>query len=131
MPLDSSVLRRPDEARNGLYEAVMGRLPEAVRDSFSETQLSALKEASGAADWGNHPVDIRLSIPGLFSRYYLVVIGGKERRSKARIALEKKRHPLHRLRNYLFIAAVIALGVYMVVFTEMLYFVAHFTGLLD
>jgi len=131
MPLDSPVLQSTDEARNGLFEAVMERLPKAVHDSFSEAQLSALKEASGTVAWGKHPVDIRLSIPGLLNRYYLVVVGGKERRSKARIAIEKKRHPLHRLRNYLFIAAAMALGVYVVVFTEMLYFVAHFAGLLD
>ena len=131
MPLDSSVLQRSEEARNGLFEAVMERLPKAVHDSFSEAQLSALKEASGAVAWGSHPVDIRLSIPGLLNRYYLVVVGGKERRNKARIALEKERHPFHRLRNYLFIAAMIALGIYAVVFTEMLYFVAHFAGLRD
>lgn len=131
MPLDSSVLQKSAEARNGLFEAVMERLPKAVQASFSEAQLSTLKEASEAVAWGKHPVDIRLSIPGLLNRYYLVVVGGKERRGKARVALEKTRHPLHRLSNYLFIAAVIALGVYVVVFTEMLYFVAHFAGLLD
>ncbi len=120
MPLDFSALVKPAESHNGLFEAIIERTPEAVHASFSQAQLSASKEATEAIKWGKHPIDIRLSIPSLFNRYYLVLIGGKERRDNTRLANERKRHPFNRIGNYLFIAAVIALGVYAVVFAAML-----------
>lgn len=131
MPLDSSALVKSAGTQNGLFEAMLGRLPETVRSSLSEVQLSALREASEALKWGKHPVDIRLSIPSLFNRYYLVLIAGKERRGKTRLDEERKRHPFSKLYNFLFIGALVALGVYLVVFAETLLFIAHFSDFLD
>ena len=125
MPLDSSSSNVPMSG-TGLLEAVLARLPKPVADSLTETQLEALSKACDALKWGKHPIDIRLSIPTFTNRYFMVILGGKEQRDKARRQLEKKRHPLHTICNYLFLAGVIALGIYLVVFIETLLFITHF-----
>ncbi len=127
MPLDSSALIRDTGESNGLFDAIVSRLPDATRATLSEAQLEALRESAESIRWGKHPIDIRLSIPTFLSRYYLVLVGGKERRGKDRLAEERKRHPLNTLFNWLFIGGVIALGVYVVVFLEMLFFISHFS----
>ena len=127
MPLDSSALIRDTGESNGLFDAIVSRLPEATRATLSEAQLDALRESAESIKWGKHPIDIRLSVPTFLSRYYLVLIGGKERRGKGRLVEERKRHPLNTLFNWLFIGGVIALGIYLVVFVEMLFFISHFS----
>ena len=75
---------------------------------------SARNPAPGA--WGNdHRVNIRLSIPLLFWRFYLVVVAGKERRGAERRAQERRCHPLFKPGNaiafgYIGMVALLALG---------------------
>ncbi len=47
------------QTKDWFEEGLFKRLPEDIRDSFSQEQLSALKVAFGARKWGKHPVDIR------------------------------------------------------------------------
>ena len=132
MPLDSPAPQRPDKARNGLFEAMMARVPQPVRDGFSKAQISALEEASKTVDWGKSPsrhpaFDPRIAWPLLSGRSRRKGTpqqgpncGGKKSAIQYIVsAITSSSRPL------------VALGVYMVVFTEMLYFVAHFAGLLD
>ena len=50
---------------------------------------------SNAWSWTKyHSVNIRLSIPLIFRRYYLTILLGKERRNTARLKEERKAHPL-------------------------------------
>jgi len=49
---------------------------------------------SGAKDWGCHPVNIRVSVPLGFGRYYVTIVAGRERRSRERIVAERHKHPL-------------------------------------
>lgn len=54
-----------------------------------------LAPASGQAAWSSeHPVDVRLTIPLVFGRYYIAIVCGKERRSDQRLRVERRRHPL-------------------------------------
>ncbi len=59
-----------------------------------ETESSAL--AASRAGWSGrgHPLNIRVSLPLLFGRYYLVVLAGKELRSAERRKEERQKHPL-------------------------------------
>ncbi len=53
--------------------------------------------------WSNdHPVNIRLSVPLLFGRFYITIVAGKERRSAERLSQERARHPLATAGNLLF-----------------------------
>ncbi len=46
-------------------------------------------------DWsGEHPINLRLSVPLPFFRFYVTIVAGKERRSAARRAEERRRHPI-------------------------------------
>ncbi len=59
-----------------------------------------------AREWSSaHPVNLRLSLPHFFGRYYLTVVAGRERRSVARLAEERRKHPLATAGNLLFLAA--------------------------
>ena len=123
MPLDSTGKANLPFDHDGLMTGLMHHLPDSDRELFSEQHISALQKACDELKWSRHPVDIRLSIPTLFSRYYLVLVGGPERRSGARRGEEKRRHPLRTAGNFLFLGGLIALGIYAIVFVETLLFI--------
>ncbi len=72
----------------------------------AETELSARADTpeadapapppSAAAQhvWGQHPINIRMSLPLLFGRYYVTVLAGKEGRHATRRKAERQKHPL-------------------------------------
>jgi hypothetical protein len=58
-------------------------------------------------EWSSdHPLNIRVSIPLGVGRYYITLVAGKERRARARIALDRHQHPLDTPGNVLFLAFV-------------------------
>ncbi len=61
---------------------LLNRMPGSVVESFTDAQLEALRSAMVNPE--RHKLDIRLSIPIPFKRFYLVFLAGPERRSKAR-----------------------------------------------
>lgn len=65
---------------------------------------------SGDRVWVAHPVDIRLSLPLPFGRYYLTLVAGPERRSSDRLANDRRERPLMTFGNFLFLFAS-ALGI--------------------
>ena len=91
-------------------EALFARLPEHVREGFTEEQRTALGEAARQCACGRHPIDLRLSLPLFFARYYCALVAGRERRDGTRRIVERQRHPLGTFGNILFLAAVGALG---------------------
>ena len=101
---------------HGLFKALMARLPRRVRRSFDHEQLLALRQAAEEMAWGEHPIDIRLSLPLPGSRRYLVLVGGRERRR----AGERCRHPLVRTGN---IASMLAFLGILTGFVTFLWFV--------
>jgi len=68
----------------GLFSALMERLPHDVQATLDHEQRLALRRAAGALRWGRHPLDIRLTLPFGRHRYFLVLIGGRDRRRLAR-----------------------------------------------
>ena len=82
------------------------RLEQETREELSDNSSVSTRKALGGEPWGNgHPVNIRLSIPLLFGRYYLSIVAGKERRSGERLASERNKHPLMKLGNLVVMAA--------------------------
>ncbi len=82
------------------------RLEQETREGLSDNSSISTRKAPGGEPWGNdHPVNIRLSIPLLFGRYYVTIVAGKERRSGERLASERKKHPLMKLGNLVVMAA--------------------------
>lgn len=60
------------------------RLPEEVRDSFSDEQLRGLRMAFANRPWARHKLDWRGTFTFWRSQYYFVLVGGRNTRSLSR-----------------------------------------------
>lgn len=81
--------------------------PDATQQRPADRAEEAVEQRSaGERAWSKgHAVNVRLSLPSPFGRFYLVVIGGRERRSTERRAAERRQHPLVTAGNLLFFLA--------------------------
>lgn len=107
MAPDTTVMTKSSVEGNGLFKALFARLSPAIGASFSEAQRAALAESAEQVGWGSHPTDIRLSIPFLTKRYYMVLVAGQERRSKSRRKQERRDHPLMTGANLAFLGTLV------------------------
>ncbi|TXH98501.1 MAG: 3-phosphoshikimate 1-carboxyvinyltransferase [Rheinheimera sp.] len=73
-----------DIRQDPAIQKLLERMPDEMQQSFSEAQLSYLRVALGARQWGKHKVDLRGTL-GLGSwRYYYVLVAGRNKRSEHR-----------------------------------------------
>ncbi|PKG98741.1 3-phosphoshikimate 1-carboxyvinyltransferase [Paraglaciecola sp. MB-3u-78] len=63
---------------------LLAKVPDRVKETFTEEQLSYLRNASINRQWRNHSVDLRGTIPWFKYRYYYVFIAGKNNRELSR-----------------------------------------------
>jgi hypothetical protein len=77
----SDKAHKEDPFLKGLNE----RMPKDIRDTFTQDQLDALRVAFGARQWGRHNVDLRGTFSFWRSRYYFVILFGRNRRDLSRI----------------------------------------------
>lgn len=84
------------------------------------------QDASGSADveqsmeqhhvyagreWGTgHSLNIRISIPLGIGRYYVTLVAGKERRARARLAVDRRQNPLDTPSNVAFLAFIVTIA---------------------
>ncbi len=85
------------------------RVPADVAGTFTDDQLDAVKLAFGARTRGSHAVDIRLPIPLLVSRFYIVFLAGGERRPGKRRQLERALRPVWTIANAIVVLAFLVL----------------------
>lgn len=58
-------------------------------------------------EWSTeHPLNIRMSIPLGIGRYYITLVAGKERRARARLAVDRRENPLDTTGNVVFLAFI-------------------------
>ena len=76
------------------------------RESSDEVSTVSEDQPEIDRDWASHPINIRVSIPLIFGRWYFTIIGGPERRDRARRAKERRKHPLFTLGNVIFMFIV-------------------------
>ncbi len=79
-------------------------MPEEVASSFTELQIEMIEHALEGGKWPDHPVDVRLSIPVLWRRFYLVLLAGPERRSAERRKYERARRPVRAIADMILLA---------------------------
>lgn len=103
---------------------VLGRMPDAIRTTFSAEQIAAIRAAT-QEDWSTHPVNIRLRVPLLLRRGYLTLVAGICHRSPERHSQDRQIHPLRTLGNILFVGGCAALT-YLVIIAGLLFFSAIF-----
>ena len=101
-----------DEDTVNLDGNFLDRIPQDIRETFSDRQVSAVNQAFKRA---HHGIDIRVSLPLPGGRRYLVLLMGKERRSPERRRLERLRQPLLTAMNVVTMATFGALIVFFVV----------------
>lgn len=86
---------------------LLERLPPEVRARLTPEMSTAIADAA-AQGGAEHNVDIRLSLPLPFRRFYLAILAGEERRSPERRDADRRRN-LIRAANILFVIAVAVL----------------------
>ncbi|MBD2214935.1 hypothetical protein H6G27_34595 [Nostoc linckia FACHB-104] len=91
------------------FEQLFAEIDPEVANSFTLEQLAAIKRGFGSSAWTRHPLDIRVSVPIPGLRFYLVLLGGSERRSQKRLRYEKGLYPFWTIKNILFIIAILAI----------------------
>lgn len=96
---------------HGLFKSLMLRLPRRVRRSFDHEQLLALRQAAEEMAWGEHPIDIRFSLPWPGERRYLLLVAGRERRELRPRAGRRRRSPLIRIGNHASLYTLVGLSI--------------------
>ena len=100
------------QKREIAFERLISRMPPEVITSFSDVQLSALRAALASRSWRRHPVDLRFSIPFIFTKgIYIVFLMGTERRSRERLAKERSLNPIWTPINIAVILALMGIGI--------------------
>ncbi len=85
---------------------LMRAIDPMVRAGLSLRQEEAIRAAARRDAWQANPIDLRLVLPSPFGCFYLALVGGRERRSAARLAVERARHSLSGGANQAFVAAL-------------------------
>jgi hypothetical protein len=89
-------------------ELFLRRLPPDVRASLTPAQAAALKAAAAGRVADPPPIDLRLSLPTPWGRYYFAIFGGRDRRRAVRRHSDHRLRPLATTGNALFAGAVLA-----------------------
>ncbi|MGK9063900.1 3-phosphoshikimate 1-carboxyvinyltransferase [Stutzerimonas chloritidismutans] len=71
-------------ARDPFILGLKERLPEQVRESFTDQQLEGLRSAFATRSWGRHKFDLRGTFSLWSNQYYFVLVGGRNKRSLSR-----------------------------------------------
>ncbi|WP_008309869.1 hypothetical protein [Leptolyngbya sp. PCC 6406] len=81
-----------------------------VTATFTGSQLEAMEKALENRRWQRHPVDLRLSIPFIWKRFYIVVVAGEERRSPDRLRKAQAITPLWTPGNLIVLCTITGMG---------------------
>jgi len=103
-------MKSPDRSQVAL-ERFLARVPPHIAASFSPEQLAAMQKALEPRPWQRHPVDLRLSLPLFWRRFYLVLIAGEEKRSQERRSKERALTPLWTPANLIIVGIITGTGV--------------------
>jgi hypothetical protein len=99
----------PHELRPGSEDWILARLPDEIHSRLTPDIKDALAQVAAPRRWGDHPIDIRLSIPLPFGRYYLALVLGPERRAEERRSTEREARPVMTAANILFILTIVVM----------------------
>ena len=64
---------------------LLSKMSPEMAASFSEEQLIAMNQSLGGRSWARHKVDLRGTLGIWRSRYYFVILAGKNRRELSRL----------------------------------------------
>jgi hypothetical protein len=70
--------------RDAFIIGLKQRLPEELRESFTDQQLEGLRSAFATRSWARHKIDLRGTFSLWSNQYYFVLVGGRNKRSLSR-----------------------------------------------
>jgi hypothetical protein len=77
------VEHKTSESSKIYADFTLSRINPKVKSSLSQEQLTELRRALIAqSESSKHTIDLRFTVNLLFSRYYFVILGGKDRRRR-------------------------------------------------
>jgi len=84
-----------------------GGPPAAAADQADVEQGPDRRHVYAGREWSsNHALNIRVSVPLGVGRYYITLVAGRERRARARLALDRLQNPLDTSGNVVFLAFI-------------------------
>ncbi|MBD2680071.1 MULTISPECIES: hypothetical protein [Nostoc] len=115
------------QSLNLSFEKIWNQIDPEIKNTFDEEQIKAIKKSLTASSKSPHYLDLRISVPIAKLSFYLVLLGGKERRSKKRLQYEKSLHPLWTPINSLFLigALMILSASILAIFSDVLSSVSY------
>lgn len=92
-----------------IFEELFAQIQPDIKDTLTTEQTVAIQRAFGYNTWTRrHPLDLRVTLPIPGLRFYMVLIGGPERRSKDRLQYGKVLHPIWTPSNIIFMIGFLA-----------------------
>ncbi len=88
---------------------LLDRIPPQVVDTLTPVQIDAITAAAGGAPWKDHEVNIRFTLPLIRQKLYVTVVGGREKRSGDRRAIDRNKFPLRTAANGFFLIGMATL----------------------
>ncbi len=88
---------------------LLAKMPEDAANSVTDTQRATIERALDRGRRQIHPVNLRLSIPILWRRFYRVLLAGPEPRSAERRRGERFTRPLRAVANSVVFAVFLVL----------------------
>lgn len=76
---------------------------EKVDDNTAGQAQNRAQPKGQERDWGRHPLNLRVSLPTPFGRWYVTLIAGRERRRKERLIEDREKNPLTTMPNLMFL----------------------------
>jgi hypothetical protein len=104
-----------ETANDPFTDEVIHRIEPKVRDSLTPTQLSAIVQAIRTPSPGAFPVNFRGVLPFFFTRYYFVLLIGRDR-TAARLKKETFRRQRYSLMGGVLFASLVALPFLLLLF---------------
>ncbi|NEQ43527.1 MAG: hypothetical protein F6K00_08185 [Leptolyngbya sp. SIOISBB] len=95
--------------KNPAFERFLRSLPDDVVASFNTYQLQSMSAAL-KQESRRHSVDLRVTIPILWKKFYLVLLVGPERRSIDRRKADRAKFPIWTVGNAFVLLMFIAVG---------------------
>ncbi len=108
-------------------ERFFSRISREMAESFSDEQLLAVKQAFADQVGRDHAIDLRLSLPLLFRRYYMVFIAGPERRDQSRRRRDRSNNRIAKRTNVVFMIFMLIFGFFSII--GMLYLLKSALGI--
>ncbi len=107
-----AVLQQEAPARPGtIRDSLLGPMDPEVARSFTDAQLRELERVLTAPASRRLPLDIRITVPFLWRRYFITFLAGSERRPSDRLQEERARHALWTFANVSSLVFLLALSI--------------------